>query len=72
MIRAVGESKRAEERTRTAYLLITRELFLLDEKPPLHLLGLRPVYWTATKVKVGTICVYVVANSRKLEAPTKI
>jgi hypothetical protein len=54
-----------DERTRTAFLLITSALFLLDEQPALDHLGLRPVYWTATKVKVGTICVHVLSNSRK-------
>jgi hypothetical protein len=57
--------ERADERTRTACLLITSALFLLDEQPALDHLGLRPVYWTATKVKVGTICVHVLSNSRK-------
>ena len=36
----------------------------------MRLLGSRPVYWTATKVKVGTIGVDVLSNSRKLETPT--
>jgi hypothetical protein len=61
--------KRADERTRTADLLITRELFLLDEKRALHLLSFRPVYWTATNVKVGTICVRVLSNARIYRSP---
>ena len=51
-------------------LLITNELFLLAEQPASHFLGLRSVYWTATKVKVGTTCVRVLSNSRKFETPT--
>ena len=34
--------------------LTTCELFLLEEQPAPHFLGLGPIYWTATKVKVGT------------------
>ena len=44
-------------------------LFLVDEKRALYLLDLRRVYWTATNVKVDTICVHVVANSREFENP---
>jgi hypothetical protein len=36
--------RRADERTRTADLFITSELFLLDEQQ-LYYLGLRPVYF---------------------------
>ncbi len=76
LFRVSGLSKqdreRADERTRTADLLITRELFLLDEQPALHYLGLRLLYWTATKVKVGTICAYVLSNFRELEEPITI
>ncbi len=61
----IGTFWRADERTRTADLLITSELFLLDEQPALHLFDLRPVYRTAIKVQVGTICVHVLSNTRK-------
>jgi hypothetical protein len=61
-----------DEWTRIADLLIRRELFLLDEKRALHLLSFRPVYWTATDVKVGTICVHVLSNARTLETPIKL
>jgi hypothetical protein len=64
--------RRADERTRTADLLITSELFLLDEQPILHHLGLRRVYWTVTNVKVGTTCVGVLSNSRESDSPAPI
>jgi hypothetical protein len=57
--------KGADERTRTADLLITSELFQLDEQPAPHLFDFRPVYRTAIKVQVGTICVHVLSNTRK-------
>jgi hypothetical protein len=61
---------RADERTRTADLEAPYErAVLLDEQPALAHLGLRLVYWTATKVKVSTICVHVLSNSRRLETP---
>ena len=55
--------KRADERTRTADLLITSELILLVEQSTLHQLGLERIYRTVTTVKVGTICVDLVSNS---------
>jgi hypothetical protein len=64
--------KRADEGTRTPGLLITSELFLLDEQPPPHFLSLRSVNWTAAKVKVGTICVHLVSDTKKLEEPITI
>ena len=50
------ESRRAD--SNRLPLLITSELSLLDENHALHHVDLRSIYWTATKVKVGTICVY--------------
>jgi hypothetical protein len=48
------ESRRADSNRFPAPA--TSELFLLEKQPAPHFLGLRPIYWTATKVKVSTIC----------------
>ena len=70
-LRVLQEKYRADERTRTAFLLTTSELFLLEEQPAPHFLGLRPIYWSATKVKVGTICGYVLSNISRHKVPIR-
>jgi hypothetical protein len=49
----------------------TSELFLLEEQPAPHFLGLRLIYWSATKVKVGTMCVHVLSNTSEHKIPIR-
>jgi hypothetical protein len=55
-------------RTRTADLLITSVLFLLEEQPAPQFLGLRLIYWSATNVEASTICGSVLSNTSGLRA----
>ena len=49
----------------------TSELFLLEEQPAPQFLGLRLIYWTATKVKAGTMCVHVLSNTSGHKIPIR-